>query len=135
VVEELLGWPGIQPDLTVAGWSALHEVPVTDPVPSQACFVNNVAAVRGLVAAGAALNPCDRDGYTPTMVALWFQRVEALRCSALPAAGGRLPREMLALPGASLQLPDGSAGIEELAGWVALHYTHAEEGTLKFFIW
>ena len=45
----------------------------------QACFVNSAVAVRRLVASGAELNCGDTDGYTPLMVAVWFQRVEAAR--------------------------------------------------------
>ena len=48
------------------------------------------------------MNGEDGDGYTPVMVALWFQRVEVLR-------------ELLALPGVALEMPEGGS-IHHLAG-------------------
>ena len=51
---------------------------------------------------GAELNGEDGDGYTPVMVALWFQRVEVLR-------------ELLALPRVALEVPGGGS-IHHLAG-------------------
>ena len=41
--------------------------------------MNSAVAVRRLVESGAELNCGDTDGYTPLMVAVWFQRVEAAR--------------------------------------------------------
>jgi len=93
MLELLLSQPGANLDQGVGGWSPLHE----------ACFVNNVEAVQLLVASGATVNIVDGDGYTPVMVALWFQRLEALR-------------EMLAKPGVSLKMPETEGSIEELAG-------------------
>jgi len=93
MLELLLSQPGVNLDQGVGGWSPLHE----------ACFVNNVEAVQQLVLGGADINIVDGDGYTPVMVALWFQRLEALR-------------EMLATPGVSLTMPEAEGSIEELAG-------------------
>ena len=54
------------------------------------------------VGCGVEVNGEDGDGYTPVMVALWFQRVEVLR-------------ELLALPGVALEMPEGGS-IHHLAG-------------------
>merc|ERR1712156_1035931 len=55
MLDLLLSLPGVDVDQGVGGWSPLHE----------ACFVNNVEAVRRLVSCGASVNIVDGDGYTP----------------------------------------------------------------------
>ena len=93
MVEMILEMEEVDVNQAVAGWTALHE----------ACFINNVPAIRAVIrwGRGVQMNLLDGDGYTPIMIAIWFDRVEAVK-------------ELLANKEVELEV-DGQE-IEELAG-------------------
>lgn len=93
VVEMILEMEEVDVNQSVAGWTALHE----------ACFINNVSAIRAVIRGerGVQMNLLDGDGYTPIMIAIWFDREEAVK-------------ELLANKEVDLEV-DGQE-IEELAG-------------------
>ena len=70
MVEMILRLDEININRAVAGWTALHE----------ACFINNVEAIQAVLRCGKEVhkNMVDKDGYTPIMIAIWFNRVEAV---------------------------------------------------------
>ena len=71
VVEIILEVEGVDINKTVAGWTALHE----------ACFTNNIAAIRAVTGHinDVDMNKMDDDGYTPIMIAIWFDKMEAVK--------------------------------------------------------
>merc|ERR1712002_484708 len=72
VVEMILEVEGVDVNKAVAGWTALHE----------ASFTNNVVAIQAVIAYGSGMvdtNKIDDDGYTPIMIAIWFDKLEAVK--------------------------------------------------------
>ena len=98
LVEMILEQDEVNVNRAVAGWTALHE----------ACFINNVVAIRAVCRSGRGveMNLKDGDGYTPIMIAVWFDRVEAVK-------------ELLAIKEVELEIDEQE--IEELAGYVWMH--------------
>ena len=47
----------------------------------EAAFTNNTQAIRDMLDSGLeiGLNQEDGDGYTPIMIAIWFEKLEALK--------------------------------------------------------
>ena len=71
LVEMILEVEEVEVNKTVAGWTALHE----------ACFTNNVLAIQAVIRSdkGVEMNLEDGDGYTPIMIAIWFDKIEAVK--------------------------------------------------------